>query len=791
MKCRQLACVLLGGILAANSVLRAAENEETGDDTVAAGHSYHGEAFDEGPRQKAYLMEGTSNVHFPCTSKKPLVQKFIDQGVGQLHGFWYFEAERSFRQAAAIDPDCAMAYWGMALANGNNTKRNKEFIKKAVALKDKVSERERMYIEALNTYLTSSEKSAKKKEKYLRALERISYKFPEDIEAKAFITLCLYTFRRDVPIRSYLAANALLESILDENPLHPVHHYRIHLWDYEKADIALDSAAKCGASAPGIAHMWHMPGHIYSRLKRYREGAWQQEASARVDHAHMIRDQVLPDQIHNFAHNNEWLCRNLVHTGRIGDALSLSKNMIELPRHPKYNRLDKSGCSSWYGRLRLAQVLNEGELWEESIALANSMYYEPTDVGKEQVKRLRQLGRAHFSLGQTEKGEAVLQELEERDADIKKKMSAAEDKAEAKARKDAESAKGADPKSAAFKKKLTAAIAKARSAAKRTFSSESSEIARAVNELKGRQLLAADKPKEALPLLQKASGVDAMFLCEVMLAAGKNDEALKKAEDQVKRNPHEAVPLAKMIPLYWQANQKDKAKSSFATLRKTGCDADLSARVFAKLAPIAKELGYPEDWRIAQPFPKDFGERPELDSLGPFRWHPTTAADWSLPDFAGRSHSLASYRGRPVVVIFYLGAGCLHCIEQLEAFAPKAEEFRKLGIEVVAISTDDRSQLKKSVEDYKDGEFPYLLVSDEENRVFKQYRCYDDFEDLPLHGTFLIDAAGQIRWQDIGFEPFMEPKFVLEEAARLLGKPQPQVVTSRKPVQPAVAEKQE
>ena len=81
--------------------------------------------------------------------------------------------------------------------------------------------------------------------------------------------------------------------------------------------------------------MWHMPGHTYSKLKRYQDAAWQQEASARVDHAHMMRDRVMPDQIHNFAHNNEWLTRNLNYLGRVNDAVALAKNMIELPRHRK------------------------------------------------------------------------------------------------------------------------------------------------------------------------------------------------------------------------------------------------------------------------------------------------------------------------------------------------------------------------------------------------------------------------------------------------------------------------
>ena len=70
------------------------------------------------------------------------------------------------------------------------------------------------------------------------------------------------------------------------------------------------AAARLGQTAPGIAHMWHMPGHIYSKAKRYQDAIWHQQASARVDHAHMMKHFLLPDQIHNYAHNNEWLSRN-------------------------------------------------------------------------------------------------------------------------------------------------------------------------------------------------------------------------------------------------------------------------------------------------------------------------------------------------------------------------------------------------------------------------------------------------------------------------------------------------
>src|ERR1700750_1217667 len=66
------------------------------------GHSSHGETFDEGPRHAAYLMGTTGNVNFPITTTVPDAQKFFNQGIGQLHGFWFLEAERSFRQAAAL-----------------------------------------------------------------------------------------------------------------------------------------------------------------------------------------------------------------------------------------------------------------------------------------------------------------------------------------------------------------------------------------------------------------------------------------------------------------------------------------------------------------------------------------------------------------------------------------------------------------------------------------------------------------------------------------------------------------
>ena len=118
-----------------------------------------------------------------------------------------------------------------------------------------------------------------------------------------------------------------------------------------------------------------------------------------------------------------------------------------------------------------------------------------------------------------------------------------------------------------------------------------------------------------------------------------------------------------------------------------------------------------------------------------------------------------------------MGSGCLHCVEQLHKFAPLASEFAAAGISIVAISSEPLDSLKASLAKLSASEaIPFPLAADPDLSVFKAYRAYDDFENMPLHGTFLIDAEGLVRWHDISYEPFSDAKFLLDEAKRLLDK---------------------
>ncbi len=725
-------------------------------DPPAPGHSVHGEVFNEGPRQAAYLMGGTGDVSFPITAGNSDAQAFFNQGVGQLHGFWYFEAERSFRQVAMFDHNCAMAYWGMAYANIENRSRAAKFIVKAVEKKGAASRREQLFIDALAEYLKPEQddkrKDDERRKAYIVGLEKVLLEFPDDIEAKAFLTVFLYQSKSNgVPITSYFAVDALLSEIYRANPTHPAHHFRIHLWDDKDDKKALESAARCGQTAPKIAHMWHMPGHTYSGLKRWADAAWQQEASGRTDHAHMRHDQVLPDQIHNYAHNQEWLVRNLIYLGRSHAALDLSKNLLELPRHPKFNSLTKG--SSKFGRERLLQVIETFEMWNEAVALAPTMYLEPTEVLAEQSKRLRLLGIAHHQRGEFPAVEENIKQLEAISAKL-------EEKAQADATE--------EEKKATEAKKSEADIAKARDEKLKKSRESIQPVEKALAELRGVLLLARGETDNAREQFEKAD-IPKLRMAKYQFLCGQHDKCIESLTAAVKSAENEVVPLAVQVDLLRRMNKLDDAKSAFARLRDVASQADLDSPLLARLAPFAKEQGLPDDWRNPTPPKTDVGDRPSLDSLGPFRWSPTAAPDWKLPSPGDKTLALADYRGKPVIVIFYLGAGCLHCVEQLQKFAPRLNDFQQAGISIVAISSEDLPSLTTSLVTFsKETPFPIPLAADPERSVFRAYRAFDDFEKSPLHGTFLIDAAGLIRWQDISFEPFQDVDFLLLESKRLL-----------------------
>lgn len=657
----------------------------------AFGHSMQGEAFNEGPRQKAVLLKGIPKIEFPTSTKNKQAQKFFEQGVAQLHAYWYFEAERSFRQAAALDPEFAMAYWGMARANVNNRTRAKGFAEKAVERRTKANPREQAYIDAIVLFANS------KSDDYIKALRKLVADYPLDIEATAQLAHELQERAFDKPRQDEV--ERLTQEVLAVQPMHPIHHYRIHLWDQPNNQNALDSAHKSGLSQQASAHMWHMEGHTYTQLKRYNDAAISQEASARVDHAHMGRVQILPDQIFNYAHNNQWLVESLEFTGQPQKALEVARNLVANPRHPKYNVVAGFSGSASQGLPRLLETLERYELWE--IALSERLESVPGKLDYER-NRLRLLGCAAYATGKRALGQQYLEQLE--------KLS---DSTKAVAAVKCYAALGANDHAEASK-----------------------------------QLDAAGLPTEREALLR--------------LQLRENERALTVARSAAKARPNQVLPQAALVRVLAATGKAEEAKTELEKLRPLAARAELDTPLLAALAPIAQQCGAPGDWRGALPPDPLALPRPKIESLGPLSWTPPPAPSLALKDSQGKKVNLKDYAGKPVLVLFFLGAACERCMQQIDAFATEAEGFKKAGISLVAVSLDPAEEVKKMKP------YPFPILADPSLKSFKAWRAFDDFEDMALHGTFLVDGNGKLRWMDTGFAPFTEAKFVLTEAQRLL-----------------------
>jgi peroxiredoxin len=678
----------------------------------------HGEAFNDGPRHAAYAMPGMGKVHFSASTKKPEAQALINQGVAQLHSFYYFESERSFRQAAKVDPDCAMAYWGMAMSNVNNAKRAKEFLKEARKRAANVTPREKLYVDAIEGFYKDGANDRTKRQNLIQGLEAIIQEYPSDIDARAWLALATWQ-NASAGIGSRQAVDIVLDTVFQVEPMHPgAHHYRIHLWDGTKASRAEKSAALYAKAAPGIAHAWHMPGHTYTELKRYADAAYQQEGSARVDHAYMMRDRVMPFEIHNYAHNNHWLCTTLSHIGRVHDAITVARNLVEQPRDPQKNGPNDGGSAQRSGRARWSELLTRYELWDDLIEATTSGALDWSTIPLEQEQKAYTLGLAYAAKNNPAKLAEQIEAL----------------------------------------KKLTSPGAKS-----------------ALAELEGLQLLARSDVGPAFEQFAKATAMRPEALARAHLAARNYGFAESTARQAVTKNPNQIPPQAALVEILQAVGKEKDAQEAYRTLESMARSADRDLPVFRRLEPIVARWKADKTWTNSSNQSANHStgtdetsvDKIDLSTLGPIAWSPTAAEPIAKPDITGTPWNLASQKGKNVLVLFFLGGKCAHCMQQLQLFGKEFEALKKQNVETVAISTDD-VEASKTLKNNKDGiKFPMPMLADPKLELFKRYRAYDDFENQPLHGTFLIDAQGNVRFQRISADPFLEVEFIKAEAARV------------------------
>ncbi|MEX2263275.1 MAG: hypothetical protein WD696_15060 [Bryobacteraceae bacterium] len=349
------------------------------------------------PSLPARLMSGQGNIHFPITTSNPEAQKFFDQGVNQMHSFWATEAERSFLQAAALDPQAPMPHWGIAMAAAGDyrprfqlmrdgvTRRNPaptrlnpqggaaraiEAAKKALDLSQapgKATDLEKLYIASIAARRDGN--IADKDEAYIQGLRSIAAKYPEEVEARTFLALHLmrgFTTPDKKPREGSMEAVQILRSLLAKAPNHPgVHHYAIH--GFEGSHFAKDAWESCRRYpelTSNIPHALHMPGHIWAQT-----GKWQEAAKAFEDAAANELGYIRADQLYSrghHGHNVHFLVSTYGFQGEYEKALEAARGLLEFKENPREAAAVDNVYSTWrQGWFGILRTLVHFEKWDE------------------------------------------------------------------------------------------------------------------------------------------------------------------------------------------------------------------------------------------------------------------------------------------------------------------------------------------------------------------------------------------------------------------------------------------
>ena len=699
-----------------------------GGEEAVPGLSRFGEPFDEGPRLKPWRMEGLGRVEFSITTSNPRAQEWFNQGVSLLHVYFRNEAERSFRWVLKLDPDCAMAYWGLSMST--HGERARQFLDMALERKDKVSERERRWLEAWDARtvpdtaeeLTQGVQTRPLREReFTRRLERLLLDYPNDVEFRVFYGHECYRRARsgrhsdDTRAPDRLACDTVLQQVLEASPEHPgAHHYRIHNWDGPDATVVINSARHLGRIATDSGHALHMPGHIFSGLGMWHEAAIAQDTANRTELAYQRKHNMLPSASWNYSHNRDYLCYVQEQLGMVKEAV---RGARELSRAAFLYREAHS----------LQRVLIKFERWEELLG-ENAPPWGDEGLW-ERIHKTYGRTLAQLSLGESKKA------YEEFDAFLK----------------------------------LENEVEKSGPTDRMLYSFQSLE-------LRARFALAEDKVHLGLRLLTEAAEEEAEFRERV------NDPpydqhflynalgweyldhhspalaglAFEKTLDTIR---NDGFALAGLVEAYLGMGERDKAQEAYSQLLDVWSQADLGLKWLVRATAAAEQAGLDPVPSEVSPSSQRPYDRSKLTSVGPNEWRPNPAPRLEVIDSEKKKVTLDDYRGKTIVLVFAASADCESCLSGLAKLAEKTGELKKRNAVVVAVSPEEPELLARVKAERK---LPFALLSDPQWNSGKRFKSYDELEEMRLNSTVLIDAQGGVHWGKYGGKPYEDADKLLE-----------------------------
>jgi tetratricopeptide (TPR) repeat protein len=312
--------------------------------------------------ESAPLLNGMGHLHHSITTSNPLAQRYFDQGLTLVYGFNHDEAARSFAYAAKLDPKCAMAYWGLALAKGPNynewtidagrEKVAAEAIQKAQSLAAGSSAAEQDYIRAFSKRLSSDPKANQTKlgENYRDAMRQLRRRYPNDMDAAVLYAESLMVLHAwklwtpdGKPARGTEEAIKVLEAVLkrDADNIGANHFYVHAIEESPHPERAMASARKMADLTPGAGHLVHMPAHIYIRTGDYYAASLANKQAMGADQGYIEKYHVhTMYSMMYYTHNMHFLAVSSSLEGNFADASRVAAQITKgvtpyLKDHPE------------------------------------------------------------------------------------------------------------------------------------------------------------------------------------------------------------------------------------------------------------------------------------------------------------------------------------------------------------------------------------------------------------------------------------------------------------------------
>ena len=297
------------------------------------------------------LLKNISNYHHPISTKSQLAQRYFDQGLIFTYGFNHAEAARSFAQAATLDTNCAMCYWGIALVKGPNINANMEdsdvleageALQKAIELSQNATPQEKDYIQAVAKRYPPQAVADRKSFDiaYAKAMGELYKRYPDDLDAATLFAEA----QMDIMPWDYWTKEgeakpetkqilATLESVLKRNPNHPgANHMYIHAVEASpNPQLAIASADRLGNLVPEAGHLVHMPSHIYIRVGRYHDAVVANQRAIVADQHYIT--QCHAQGFYNLAympHNHHFLLAAATMDGESKLAIKAARHTVAM-----------------------------------------------------------------------------------------------------------------------------------------------------------------------------------------------------------------------------------------------------------------------------------------------------------------------------------------------------------------------------------------------------------------------------------------------------------------------------